>query len=174
MMSSVNEAVLIGKVSATHGVKGQLRVSPYSGEVDSLLAFRSIMVKAPNGEMETFTVAASKAHGKKVIITLKAFDNINQVLHLVGREVYALHDQLPGLSEDEYYWCDLLGMQVVTDEGESLGELVDIIVTGSNDVYVVQGEGGELLIPALEDVVLDVDPAAKLMTVSLPEGLRDL
>ena len=65
-------------------------------------------------------------------------------------------------------------MQVVTDEGESLGELVDIIVTGSNDVYVVQGEDGELLIPALEDVVLDVDPAAKLMTVSLPEGLRDL
>jgi 16S rRNA processing protein RimM len=174
MMSSFNETVLIGKVSTTHGVKGQLRVSPYSGDVDSLLAFRSIMVKTPGGEMETFTVEASKAHGKKVIITLKEFDNINQVLHLVGREVYALHDQLPVLSEDEYYWCELLGMQVVTDEGESLGELIDIIVTGSNDVYVVKGEGGELLIPALEDVVLDVDPAAKLMTVSLPEGLRDL
>lgn len=173
-MSSGKEAVLIGKVSATHGVRGQLRITPFSGDVDSLLTLRTIMVKKPGGEMEIFAVAASKAHGKKVIITLKAFDNINQVLHLVGRELYALREQLPELPEDEYYWCDLLGLQVVTEEGESLGELVDIIVTGSNDVYVVQGNGREILIPALADVVLDVDSGAKRMTVSLPEGLLDL
>ena len=173
-MSSENEAVLIGKVSATHGVRGQLRITPYSGDVDSLLALRSIMVKGPRGGMDTFTVSAAKAHGKKVIITLKAFDNINQVLHLVGCELYARRDQLPRLAKDEYYWFDLLGLQVATEEGEVLGELVDIIVTGSNDVYVVQGNGREILVPALEDVVLCVDTVAKRMTVSLPEGLLDL
>ncbi len=173
-MSSGNEAVLIGKVSATHGVRGQLRVTPFSGDVDSMLALRTIMLKKPGGGMEAFAVAASKAHGKKVIVTLKAFDNINQVLHLVGRELYALRSQLPELPADEYYWCDLLGLEVVTGEGESLGQLVDIIVTGSNDVYVVQGNGREILIPALADVVLDVDSDARRMTVSLPEGLLDL
>lgn len=172
-MSGSNETILIGKVSATHGVRGQLRITSFSGEIDSFIALRSVLLKKPGGGMEPFAVAGVKAHGKKVLLSLKDYTNINEVLQLVGREVYVLRDQLPVLSDDEFYWCDLLGLQVITEDGEILGELVDIISTGSNDVYVVQGQR-EILIPALDDIVLDVDRSAGRMTVSLPEGLLDL
>jgi 16S rRNA processing protein RimM len=173
-MSSSEKMVLIGKIQATQGIRGQLRVIPFAGDASSISKLESVSLKSPAGVMEKFPVVSAKAHGKRVILTLKPFDNINQVLHLVGREIYADRGALPELPSDEYYWSDLLGLQVVTEEGEELGELADIIETGSNDVYVVNKDGREVLIPALDDVVLAVDLAANRMTVSLPEGLLDL
>jgi 16S rRNA processing protein RimM len=171
---SSSKHVLIGKIQATQGIKGQLRVVPFAGDASSISQLKKVMIKSPSGAMEEFSVASAKAHGKRVILTLKQFDNINQVLHLVGRELWADRGALPELPSDEFYWSDLLGIDVETEEGEALGKLVDIIETGSNDVYVVQKDGREILIPALEDVVLAVDLAANRMTVSLPEGLLDL
>jgi 16S rRNA processing protein RimM len=81
---------------------------------------------------------------------------------------------MPELSEGEFYWSDLLGLKVVTDGGECLGVVADIIVTGSNDVYVVKNGKREYMIPALEDVVLDINLDEGIMTVSPPEGLLDL
>lgn len=173
-MQRGSQLVLLGKVVATHGIRGQLRVVTYSGEAANLVALDSIMLKGPKGELDTFVVANASIHGKRVLFTLKDYNSINQVTHLVGRELYACREQLPELAPGEYYWCDLLGLAVVTDAGESLGRLTDIIATGSNDVYVVQGDGREYLIPALEEIVLKIDPEAGLMTVSPPEGLFDL
>jgi len=173
-MPGSEQIVLIGKIQATQGIRGQLRVIPFAGDASSISRLETVMVKSPAGAMERFPVVSAKAHGKRVILTLQSFDNINQVLHLVGREIYADRGALPELPSDEFYWSDLLGLQVATKDGEELGELVDIIETGSNDVYVVKLDGREILIPALEDVVVAVDLAAKRMTVSLPEGLLDL
>jgi 16S rRNA processing protein RimM len=173
-MPQESEPVLLGKIIATHGVKGQLRVFLFSGEFSSIAGLDTIMVKAPNSGMETFEVAAAARHGKKVLLTLKNYDNVNQVLHLVGRELYVERDQLPELPEGEYYWRDLVGLRVVTDQGEMLGTLTEIIATGSNDVYVVQGREREYLIPALEEVVLEVNLDDGVMKVSPPEGLFDL
>jgi 16S rRNA processing protein RimM len=173
-MPQESEPVLLGKIIATHGVKGQLRVFLFSGEFSSIAGLDTIMVKAPNSGMETFEVAAAARHGKKVLLTLKNYDNVNQVLHLVGRELYVERDQLPELPEGEYYWRDLVGLRVVTEQGEMLGTLTEIIATGSNDVYVVQGREREYLIPALEEVVLEVNLDDGVMKVSPPEGLFDL
>jgi len=173
-MSLKNEPVLLGKLVATHGIKGQLRVAVYSGEFETILSLASLMLKGPDGRMETFQVAAAAVHGKKLILSLEEYDNINQSLPLVGHEVYVARNQLPALSEGEFYWFDLLGLRVETDHGEVLGELVDIIATGSNDVYVVKDGKREYLIPALEDIVLDVNLDAGIMKVSPPEGLLDL
>jgi 16S rRNA processing protein RimM len=173
-MSDKKEPVLLGKVVATHGIKGQLRVAVYSGEFETMLSLGSLMLKGPDDRLETFQVAASTVHGKKLIVALKEYENINQVLHLVGRELYAFREQLPELSEGEFYWCDLLGLKVKTVSGEILGFLTDIITTGSNDVYVVKDHKREYLIPALEDVVLDINLDDGIMTVSPPEGLLDL
>ena len=133
----------------------------------------SLILKALTGD-EAFQLSSALVHGKKLIIGFNGYDDINQVLHLVGHEIYAAREQLPELAEGEYYWYDLLGLRVETDKGEFLGELTDIIATGSNDVYVVKDGGREFLIPALEDIVLDVNIAAGIMKVSPPEGLLDL
>jgi 16S rRNA processing protein RimM len=173
-MSNRGEPVLLGKILATHGIKGQLRVAVYSGDFTTILSLASLMLKGPDGRMETFEVSASIVHGKKLIVSFKEYDNINQVLHLVGRELYTTREQMPELSEGEFYWSDLLGLKVVTDGGKCLGVMVDIIVTGSNDVYVVKDGKREYLIPALADVVLDINLDEGIMTVSPPEGLLDL
>lgn len=173
-MSGSNKQVLIGRIQGSHGIKGELRVLPFAGDASSISKLKHVLVKSPAGAMESFSVAGARGQGKKVILSLEPFDNINQVLHLVGREIYAERGALPELAADEYYWSDLLGLDVVSDAGDPLGKLVEIIETGSNDVYVVKGEGREVLIPALEDVVLSVDLGGNLMTVSLPEGLLDL
>ena len=173
-MSGSTKNVLIGRIQGTHGIRGQLRVVPFAGDATTLVGLKRVLVKGPAGGLESFPVTAAAQHGKRVLLTLGQFDNINQVLHLVGREVYAERAELPELSPDEFYWSDLLGLRVVTEEGEELGELVDIIETGSNDVYVVKKGEAEILVPALDDVVLAVDLEGGRMTVSLPEGLLEL
>ncbi len=164
----------MGKVVATHGIRGQLRIAVYSGQFETILSLDSLMLKGPDGKMESFEVAKSVVHGRKLLIALREYDIINQVQHLVGRDVYADRDQLPELDEGEYYWCDLLGLKVVTEQGEFLGTVTDIIATGSNDVYVVTNDARECLIPALEDVVLDIDLDKEKMVVRPPDGLLDL
>ena len=151
-----------------------MRIAVFSGEYETVLSLSDLMLKGPDGRMETYEVAASAAHGKKILVALKGYGTINQALPLVGRELYATREQMPELAEGEYYWCDLLGLKVMTDRGELLGLLTDIIATGSNDVYVVKNDVREYLIPALEDVVLDIDLDDGIMTVSPPEGLLDL
>jgi len=173
-MSKKDDLVPLGRVTATHGIKGQLRVTIYSGETDAITSVKSVMLKGGNGEVDTFEVARAVLHGKRVLLSLKGFDNINQVLHLVGRELIVKRGQLPEPEEGEFFWCDLIGLSVVTDAGESLGTLTDIISTGSNDVYVVTSGEREYLIPALEDVVVKIDLEAGIMTVSPLEGLLDL
>ncbi len=173
-MPQTTEPVLLGKITAPHGIRGQLRIFLFSGDFDSIAGLDSVFLKAPNGALEKFEVAATAAHGKKFLLTLEGFNSVNQVLHLVGRELYVTWEQLPPLAEGEYYWTDLVGLRVVTDVGETLGTLTEIIPTGSNDVYVVQGNEREILLPALEDVVLEVNLADGVMKVSPPEGLLDL
>lgn len=109
-----------------------------------------------------------------MLLTLTGFDNINQVLDLVGGELCLLPEQLPDTDEGEYYWRDLLGLAVVTDCGKALGSISNILETGANDIYVVTGQGREYLIPAVASVVNNVDLAAKTMTITPLEGLLDL
>jgi 16S rRNA processing protein RimM len=173
-MAPIGKRVLLGKVAATHGVRGQLRVVPYSGDPGTILSLASVILTGAKGETDVFRVAHAAVHGKRVLLSFNGFDTINQVQHLVGRELYVEREQLPELPPGEFYWFDLLGLRVVSAEDGLLGTLDDIIATGSNDVYVVRGEGKEYLIPALEDVVLQVSLDDGVMTVSLPEGLSDL
>jgi len=166
--------ILIGKVLGTHGVRGQLRIVAYSGDPASITSLRKFLLCAPGGEYESYEITAAAEHKKRALVTLKGFDNINQVLCLTGREVYVYRDQLPAPSDGEYYWYDLIGLNVQTEDGEILGDLVDILETGSNDVYVVKAGDREVLIPATEEVVLDIDLKTKKMIVRPLDGLLDL
>jgi 16S rRNA processing protein RimM len=170
----IDDLILLGKIAATHGIRGQLRVVPYSGLFDTFLAVKTVMVKDPSGRMTPYDVAGAAVHGKKLLLSLKGYGDINQVLHLVGCELYVGRDQLPPTDDDEYYWHDLIGLSVVTVDGVELGCLESIIETGSNDVFVVKSKAREYLIPALDDVITNIDLVAKVMTVTPFEGLFDL
>lgn len=172
--AETNGLILIGRISGTHGIRGQVRVVPFSGDSGSITRLRTLMLSAPDGKYDSYEIAGAIEHKKRALVTLKGFDDINRVLPLVGRDVYIRRDQLQPLPEGEYYWCDLVGLDVVTEEGETLGELADILETGGNDVYVVKCGERELLIPATTDVVLQVDLDNRKMVVRPLEGLLDL
>ena len=166
--------IQIGRVAATHGIRGQLRITTYSGHFDSLLSAESVILKEPSGKVGTFAVSAAVVHGRKLLLALAGLTDINKVLHLVGSELYLRQEQLPATEDGEYYWHDLIGLRVNTVEGEHLGVLQSIIETGSNDVYVVKAADRELLIPALEDIVTAIDLTAGTMTITPVPGLFDL
>ncbi len=171
---SQSSLVLIGKVTGTHGIKGQLSIVPFSGDADSILSQSSLIFKGDKGESDVYSIKNSSIHRKKVLITLDSLEGINQVEHLVGREVYVRREQLPELPDGEYYWCDLIGLKVITTKGECLGELRDILAAGNHDIYIVRSGDREYLIPAVEDIVTDINLDNGVMTVDPPEGLLEL
>lgn len=173
-MSEHHKLIAVGRVTGTHGIKGQLRLQSYSGNLESLTAARTITLRLPDGNLREFALRRAADHGGVFLLTLAGFDNINQVLNLVGSELCLQRDQLPAPDEGEYYWQDLLGLAVVTDAGVPLGTISDILETGANDIYVVTGTGHEYLIPAVASVVNTVDLTAKTMTITPLEGLLDL
>ena len=173
-MTGSNELILLGKIAGTHGIRGQLRVVSFSGESDTFLSLKKVLLKDTAGRETMHDVAGASAHGRKILLSLKGLADINQAEQLVGRELYVHRSQLPPLGEDEYYWFDLIGLRVVTDTGEELGRLDSIMETGSNDVYVVRSIDREYLIPAIEEVVRSIDLAAGVMTITPLEGLLDL
>ena len=173
-MRDSEELIPVGKIIGPHGIKGQMKLRSYSGNADSLSSASSVTLKSPSGTLREFTINCFKANSGKFIIGLQDVDNINLVQPFVGNEVCLKRGQLPGLEADEYYWSDLIGLQVFTDDGTLLGTIADIFETGSSDIYVVQGEGREYLIPAIADVIKTVDPAGGRIVITPLDGLLDL
>ena len=108
-----------------------------------------------------------------MIISFRGVWNRDQAEVLRGKKIYLPVSQLPELEEGEYYYYQLIGLQVIDVHGEVLGKLTEIISTGSNDVYVVKKRDTEVLIPALESVIKEVNLHEKKMVVDIPEGLMD-
>ena len=173
-MRDTEELIPVGKIIAPHGIKGQMKLHSWSGNAESLAAVRFVTLKFPTGTLREFTTTCFKANSGKFIIGLQGVDDINLVQPFVGNEVCLKRGQLPGLEEDEYYWSDLIGLQVFTDDGTRLGTIADIFETGSSDIYVVQGEGREYLIPAIADVVKAVDITGGRVVITPLDGLLDL
>jgi len=173
-MRDSEELIPVGKIIGPHGIKGQMKLHSYSGNPDSLSAARSVTLKTPAGTLHEYPVNCFKANSGKFIIGFTGIDDINLVQPFVGNEVCLKRGQLPGLDEDEYYWSDLIGLQVFTDDGTLLGTVTDIFETGSSDIYVVRNEEREYLIPAIADVIKSVDPTGGRIVITPLDGLLDL
>jgi len=173
-MRDSEELITVGKIIGTHGIKGQLKLHSYSGNAESLSTARSVTLKSPGGALNELTITSFKANSGKFIIGLQGFDDINLVQPFMGNEICLKRGQLPELEADEYYWSDLIGLQVFTDSGALLGTIADIFETGSSDIYVVRGEEREYLIPAIADVIKTVDPAGGKIVITPLDGLLDL
>ena len=161
----------IGKIVNTHGVKGEVRVLPSRDDVKRFGKLKE--VKVENRTMTTYEIETVRYHKNFVLLKFKGIDTMNEA-ELLKNSLLKIDrkDALP-LKKDEYYQCDLYGLRVVTDTGRDLGKLTDILMTGSNDVYVVRNEEKEILIPAIKQCILKVDLEAGEILVHLLEGLED-
>ncbi len=173
-MTDTNELVPVGKIIGTHGIKGLLKVYSYSGNIQSIQSVKTAFLKGKDGTLREHSVKSVSAHAGGFILGLDDFSDINQVLSLSGSELCLMRSQLPMPDEDEYYWRDLIGLAVQTDQGVELGTLVDIFETGSSDIYVVRGSTKEYLIPAIADVIACIDIPGQKMIITPLDGLLDL
>ena len=130
-----------------------------------------ILVRDLGGREASYEIKWVKPHTGTPLLALKGISNRDQAKTLIGAELFIPQSELPELDEDTYYWRDLIGIEVYTNTEEFLGRIESIIETGSNDVYVVKRDEKEVLIPALEAVVLEIDLGHNRMLVDLPEGL---
>ena len=163
--------MLIGKIVGIHGIKGTNKLRSYAESLSVFSPGRPILVRDLRGREASYEIHWVKPHTGTPLVSFKGITDYGQAKTLIGAELFIPQSELPELDEDTYYWYDLIGIEVVTMTGEFLGRIESIIETGSNDVYVVQDNKKEVLIPALESVVLDIDIKHKRMQVDLPEGL---
>ena len=161
--------VWVGRVVKTQGIRGQMRVS--SGDLKTFSRGRKLYVKNQEGGVRIFTVESSRLRKEVLVLSLAGVKKIEEAEQLLGCSVYVQKEDLEALPPDEFYWHDLRGLRVNTEEGAFLGTLEEVLATGSNDVFVVKKNGKEILIPATDEVVVRVDPREKIMTIRLLEGL---
>ncbi|MBU0987886.1 MAG: ribosome maturation factor RimM [Proteobacteria bacterium] len=170
-----NGFLLIGKIVGVHGLNGNLKVYSYAESLSVFERDASIFVISKNDLKKFYTVQWAQPHGRLILLSLEGITSHNDAQALVGSELFIEKERLPELEDGFYYWFDLIGLAVYTTENKYIGRVESIIATGSNDVYVVKNTkidpDHEILIPALESVVLEIDLNHKTMRVDLPEGL---
>lgn len=160
-----------GVLVGTHGLRGDIKVRPRSGPESALLQSRQLWLRDSRGEAVVYDVKRAVLHKGNVLLQLVGIETIDQAEPLIGREVLMRLDDLVSLPDDEFYWHQLDGLTVVDRVRGELGTLVDIFTTGAHDIYVVKGPFGEVLIPAVDAFILEIDHEARRMEVDLPEGL---
>lgn len=160
----------VGRVVKAHGIRGEIRIHPHDAEGLGILGADALVLGDSRGT-ETFRVRAARPRGRLVIVSLEGVADRDRAEALVGREVHQLREAMPPLGPGEYYWFQLEGLRVWTTRGRYLGVLRRFLDTGAHDVYVVDGPQGEVLIPAVPEVVTEVDLEGRRILVDPPPGL---
>ncbi len=164
------EKIKIGKIVNTVGLKGEVKVYNYSDSIEIYETIESIYVE------DRLTVIENvRAQKNMVILKLEGADDRNAAEALRGRELYITEDDLPELPEGQYYVRDLIGMSVAEEDGNLLGHVTDVLQNTAQDIFEVESENGKkLLIPKVDQFVLDIDAEKREITVRLIEGMLDL
>lgn len=161
----------VGVISSTHGVRGEVKVYPTTDDVKRFKKLKEVILDTGR-EMKTLEIESVKFFKQFAILKFKGIDNINDIEKYKGKSLFVDREHAVRLRKDEYFIADMIGMQVVTDEGEDFGILKEVIETGANDVYIIDTkEHGEILIPAIKQCILHVDVEQGIMQIHLMEGL---
>lgn len=148
----------MGRVAAPFGIKGWLKIQPFTAETGCLSGFATWWL-GHGGNWQQYRVEEARAQGRGVVAKLEGCEDREAAVRFRGMQVAVARDALPQPAANEFYWADLIGLRVVNRAAQYLGEVTRIIETGANDVLVVQGES-ERLIPFIADVIQAVDLAA--------------
>ncbi|MCI8506815.1 MAG: 16S rRNA processing protein RimM [Lachnospiraceae bacterium] len=164
----------VGVISSTHGIRGEVKVFPTTDDSTRFLDLKQVTLAAKR-ERRILEIEKVRFFKQFVIVKFKGIDNINDIEQYKGAELWIDREQAVPLEEGEYFIADLIGLAVMTDEGERLGTLREVLQTGANDVYEVQMENGKtVLLPVTRECVLDVDLEKGEVLVHVLDGLLDL
>ena len=163
----------VGVITSTHGVRGEVKVFPTTDDPQRFKKLKKVILDTGKEQME-LDVQSVKFFKNLVILKFKQFDNINDVEKYKNADLLVTREHAVKLAPGEYFIADLIGLQGVSDEGEDLGELIDVIQTGANDVYVFTKLGeADLLVPKIPDCVKEIDLEKGTVLIHLLPGLRD-
>ena len=161
----------IGRVSKAHGVRGKVKIEYFGQDFSQFHFYRKVFIEDPMGRLMPYKILEATPQPPRLILQLNEIRTIEEAQPLVGKEIFIRKESLPDLPEGEYYWIEILGMEVKTEEDKHLGRIKEILPTGPHDVYVVQGKRREIFLPAVERVILSISRQKKVVKVARMEGL---
>ncbi len=161
-----NKNIIIGKIVAPHGVRGDIRIMPLTDRPEQFLTLKYLLLE----DGRTLHIRAARFHKGMVLVSTKEITTMNDAELLRNLSVSIKVEDLPPLEEGQFYVSDLIGIPVYDLEGQQLGTFKDVISTGSNDVYVVAvPQGKDILVPALKEHFKEINLAERRIVVQLPE-----
>ena len=162
---------VFGEIVKTRGLQGCLKALSFLESQDALGGLDFVYLESKSGRKSRHEIKKINSVGHFLFIEFCGISNVDEARKLVGSRLLLPRDLLKELPEGEYYWQDIIGLEVYTPEGRHLGRIESIFPTGSNDVYVCRGDDGEVLIPAITDAIVRIDLKERRITVKLLEGL---
>jgi 16S rRNA processing protein RimM len=161
--------LVVGFLRRAHGLRGEIIMDLHTDFPERLRSGRKLFV---GEEHKPMTLSGTRPYAKGMLVKFKGVESPEDAGQFRNQWVYVKASDVPSLPEGKLYQHELFGFEVIDDNGNSLGELVEIIETGANNVYVVRNESGkEILLPAIPSVILETDPAQHIIRVHLLEGL---
>jgi len=167
--------IAVGKVAKAHGIKGELKVYPFSGRPDDFRGYRLLTLVEPGqGLARSYEVELCRPLGNLALLQLAGLSGRSAAEGLRGWEVRIDRELLPALGPGTFYWHELVGLPVLSDTGQELGRITSILATAAHDILVITGAGGEYLIPVIAECVAGLAPDGKALMVTPPPGLLEM
>lgn len=165
------EYIEIGQIVNTNGLKGVVKVNPFTDDISKFEELKYVYIQLKS-ELKKVKIEQVRYNKNQVLLKLEGIDSIEEAEKYRNFYLKTEKESQEDLGEDTYYIVDLIGIDVYSDKNEYLGKIEDVFPTGSNDVYVVKDNlGKQILIPAIADVVKEVDLKNKKMIINLIPGL---
>jgi len=170
--------VVLGRVTAPHGIRGELRVVPTTDFPERLSRLRHALMISGGGAPVRVTVVRARSHKRFVLLKIEGCDSLEAAERFRGCELAVPRSEAAPLPEGSYYVFDIVGLEARTEGGTPLGRVSEVLHTPANDVYVVSDDEGlrggrELLIPAIREVVVDIDLEGGTLTIRPLPGMLD-
>jgi len=170
---SEQDYVLIGEITKVHGLHGELKMHPYSGQPENIRGYARLALLGPRGPgLELFPVTAVRVQGGSAIIRLQGIGDRRQAEARVGQAVLLPRADLPPLDDDEFYWRELEGRTVVCTDGRHLGTVTALFSNGAQDIMVVSDGEVEHLVPIVGAIVVAIGQDA--IVIEPPPGLLEI
>ena len=167
----MEQLLQVGVISSTHGVRGEVKVFPTTDDVQRFKKLKKVILDTGREHL-LLEVESVKFFKQFAILKFKGIDNINDIERYKGKSLLVDRENAVKLRKDEYFIADMIGLEVLTDDGQKFGILKDVMETGANDVYIIDSlKHGEVLVPAIKQCILEVDVQNGKMVIHLMEGL---